>query len=1537
MAIMFVRAQVIGRGAGRSIVSAAAYRHRKKMVDKQIGIAFPGKGNAAELVHEELTLPDRAPAWLRIAIDGRTVAGASEILWNAVEAFEQGGNAQLARELIIALPEELTRAENIALVREFVRANLTEKGIVADWVYHDRQSNPHIHLMMTLRPLTEDGFGPKNVVVIGEDGQPLRVPRLGRSNGHIVYRNWCGDRETLKAWKIAWAETANRHLSIAGHDINLDGRSYAEKGLAGIAQKHLGPAKAALAKRGGEMYFAPAELARRQKMADRLRGDPQLLLEQLGNERSTFIERDIARALHRYVDDPSDFASIHAKLMMSDELVLLKPQQSDPETGMAAEPAIFTTRHMLRVEYQMVRSAEILSRRGGFAISEKRVAAAIRNLEAHDSEIVLRLDSEQIDAIRDITRDNGIAAVVGLAGTGKSTLLKAARIAWENDSRRVIGAALAGKAAEGLEDSSGIPSRTLASWEASWAAGRSKLERGDIFVIDEAGLVSSRQMLRVLKVVEDAGAKIVLVGDAMQLQPIQAGAAFRAIVERIGFAELSSVRRQREDWARDASRLLARGQVEPALDLLAAHGRITETNSRDEAVGRIVIDWTKARMQCLEEADDPTDRAARLRGDELLVIAHTNADAKRLNEALRAVMVEQGILREQRTIMTERGKREFAVGERIIFLENARLVEHTAQNLGPQHVKNGMLGTVMSITGRPGHTLLSVRLDSGREVVFGEDSYRNIDHGYAVTIHKSQGATVDRTFVLATGMMDRHLTYVAMTRHRDRVDLYAAKEDFVPRPEWERPARVDHAAGVSGELVAVGQAKFREGADVDPSPYAEVKTDDGKTHRLWGVSMPAALEKGGICVGDTVTLRKDGVERVTVKVPVVDGENGTRRYEERLVKRNVWTAQWVESGEARRMRIERESHRPELFKPLIERLSRSGAKTVTLDYQNEVGYQRHVDDFARRRGIDRLAEAAGEIEEALSKRWTWLAEKREKLAELWERASIALGLAIVRERRMAYDDDRVASPPIARNKVMEDPPNLLGPMTSFPRSVAEDARRAQEASTAWKGREVILRTLIETIYRDPDRALLALNEKVLGTEPRRLAESLARSPDQLGPLRGSEHLIDGRVARDERNAAMTVVADMPALARAHAEAFRKDAAKFELLEQNRRSSMSVSVPALSEKALARLSEIEVVRMKGGEDAYKSAFAVAAEDRAIVREIKAVGEALTARFGWSAFTSKADVIAERSMIERMPENLTPEKRDELARLFEAVKRFAEEQHQIERYDRSRALATASVPENKVAPPMLPAVTEFRTPVEEEARSRALARSYHRQQRAALAETATRIWRDPADAAQTIESLVLKGISAERITTAVHNDPTAYGALRGSGKMMDRLLAPGRERKEALQAVADMDISIKALASSYVAAFEMESQTITEERRRMAIAIPGLSQSAQDELVRLIKAARLRNQALDAAVATLDPQVRGEFAAVSKALDARFGRSAIARGGNDAANLVPATQRQAFEVMRESLKVLQHAVRIDNNQKIIAERNTRTISGTRAIGS
>ncbi len=1292
MAIMFLRAKIISRGAGQNIVSAAAYRHRTKMMDEQVGTRFHYSADAAELIHEELALPDDTPAWLRTLIDGRSVAGASEALWNAVNRFETQRNAQLAREIILALPNELSRTENIALVRDFVRENLVLRGMVADWVYHDKKGNPHVHVITTLRPLTAEGFGPKHDAIVDDRGEPLRHNTPDRPKGRIIYRRWAGNKETMEEWKLAWAQTVTRHLALAGHDIRIDGRSYEEQGLRGMGQRHLAPARTARLRKGADVYFAPAALAQRHETVDRLAADPGLLLRQLSNERSTFDEVEIARALHRHVDDPIVFANIRAKLMASDDLVMLRPQQVSAESGGVELPAVFTTRATIRTEFLMARSAFNLSNIGGFAVSSSQVDAAIVEIEAATNKAI-RLDAEQVDAVRHITADSGIAAVVGIAGAGKSTLLSVARIAWEGAGRRVLGAALAGKAAEALTDSSGIRSRTIAAWELAWKNDYDLLQKGDVLVLDEAGMVSSEQMARLLKRVEDAGAKAVLVGDAMQLQPIQAGAAFRAIVERIGFAELVGVRRQRHEWAREASRLFARGNVEDALSAYSAHGHLLESETRKDAIQRIVFDWASARLDAIAKAQV---EGRKLRGDELMVLAHTNSDVRRLNDAIRAVMLQQNALGEGRPFRTERGTREFSEGDRIIFLENARFVEPKASHLAVQHVKNGMFGTVVSTAGRGGEPFLFVRLDSGRDVMFAEDTYRNVDHGYAATIHKSQGSTFERAFVLATGMMDRHLTYVAMTRHRERVDLYAAREDFQPKFERGKSARVEHAAGITGELVEIGLAKFRKRDDADPSPYVDVRTNDGTTHRLWGVNLPKAIEAAGVGIGDTVTMRREGTEKVTAKMPVVDEETGARHFEDRVVDRNIWTAYSIDKGEARMEQLAAEQRPPTLFAQLIERLSRPGEKTTTLDFENEPSYRSVAFDFARRRGIDTIAEYGYALEAQVERLSNWFSVQSDHLARLWQRANVPFEVAVETSGRNAaihatHDKDALPVPGA-------DASDLFPAVNSLTRSFAEEARLAQLGS---------------------------------------------------------------------------------------------------------------------------------------------------------------------------------------------------------------------------------------------PAMLPAVTKFNASLDEEARMRVTKTEHYKQMRAALVATGSMIWRDPAAAVTMIEDLVLKEIDAERIARAVATEPTAYGPLRGSGRTMDRLLAGGRERRKALQAVNAVGADIHSLGRYYLSAFETEKSAVMIERERMAIAIPALTAIAQNELRDITSATEKNPRELARLVPSLSPDVRQEFSVVSKALDARFGPGAILRNETEVANMVSKSQQAVFKDILDQLRTVQRAVAIDRTEEIIAERQRRTINRARGL--
>ncbi|MBI3759774.1 MAG: Ti-type conjugative transfer relaxase TraA [Deltaproteobacteria bacterium] len=723
MAIYHFTAKVIRRSHGRSAVAAAAYRSASEFIDQRQGQSFDYSDKSG-VIYSEILLPEGAPEWMCDR----------ERLWNAVEAGELRHDAQVAREVEFALPEELKDFEAIGLAREFVEREFIARGMVADLNVHWDEGNPHAHVMLTMREVTPEGFGQK-------------------------VREW-NQVGLLREWREHWADLANQHLLRAGYDVHVDHRSFKDQGIELEPTSHLGKAVDEMRERGEYAERFRQLEAVRERNAQRIEQKPEIVFDNLTRRQSTFTRRDMAREIFRYVDDGERFRILMARLEGSPELVRLAAAVKD-ERGNVVEPERFTTREMLAVESRMAERAQEMADTRMHGVGEGTREAA---LNRHSY-----LSAEQQEAVHFITSDKSIEALTGFAGAGKSAAIAAARDAWQGEGYRVLGGALSGIAAENLQRESGIESRTLASWEKAWDAGRERLGRRDVLVIDEAGMVGSRQLERIISEAADRGAKVVLVGDAEQLQPIEAGAAFRAIAERVGYQELSGIRRQREAWQREASGDFARGAPGKAFDRYQEHGTIHFSENRTRAKEELVGSWAEHRAA----------QGVKKREKAALILAHTRTDVRELNLQARAILKERGELgKESRvevarelsaddgTISIERGERHFAQGERVMFLKNDR-------ELG---VKNGSLGTVAAVN----KDSMRVVLDGAarREVSFQLKDYGALDYGYAATVHKAQGATVDRTFILATPGMDRHLSYVAMTRHRDGVEMYAGRDDF---------------------------------------------------------------------------------------------------------------------------------------------------------------------------------------------------------------------------------------------------------------------------------------------------------------------------------------------------------------------------------------------------------------------------------------------------------------------------------------------------------------------------------------------------------------------------------------------------------------------------------------------------------------------------------------------------------------------------------------------------------------------------------------
>ncbi|HXS29092.1 MAG TPA: AAA family ATPase, partial [Steroidobacteraceae bacterium] len=443
----------------------------------------------------------------------------------------------------------------------------------------------------------------------------------------------------------------------------------------------------------------------------------------------------IAKYVHTKTDGAEQFQAAFLKVTTHDELVTL----GHDERGATR----YTTREMLTVERELLERGARMS---------GHLAHVVTDAHRDQALIESRLSAEQREAFEHVTAGADLALVIGVAGAGKSTMLETARRAWEAEGLSVKGAALSGIAAENLEHASGIVSRTLASWERAWENDRDPLTRRDVLVIDEAGLVGTRQMARVLERAEVSGAKVVLLGDPEQLQAIEAGAPFRGLSGQAGFAELTEVHRQRIGWQKQATQDLARGHTTAALTAYERAQQVAAASTRDAAREAMLLAWQRASLE--------------RPGESRLMLAYTRDDVQALNHGARVLRERAGDLQAGEIIETDRGPREFAVGDRLYFLKNER-------SLG---VKNGTLGTLEKI--RDG--VLQVRLDgdADRRVAVDSRFYHHLDHGYAATVHKAQGTTVDRTFVLATPHFDRHSTYVALSRHRENVALFYGREDF---------------------------------------------------------------------------------------------------------------------------------------------------------------------------------------------------------------------------------------------------------------------------------------------------------------------------------------------------------------------------------------------------------------------------------------------------------------------------------------------------------------------------------------------------------------------------------------------------------------------------------------------------------------------------------------------------------------------------------------------------------------------------------------
>jgi Ti-type conjugative transfer relaxase TraA len=477
------------------------------------------------------------------------------------------------------------------------------------------------------------------------------------------------------------------------------------------------------------------------------------ILEALTANTSIFEERDLYRVVAVAAQGRagvSEIEKIVGNLKAQEEIVLLH----DSKTGRQ----VYSTRELINLERQCIHTmhARVADQ------LQLKTATVDQAFEQFEEESGFCLSAEQEAAVRYITLGaGGHKIVTGDAGTGKSTMARAAKIAFESEGRRVLGAALAGKAAAGLQAGSGIHSSTIHSLANSLDAGRDQLTSNDVIIVDEAGMVDSRVWARLQNHADAVGAKIVWIGDHKQLQAVTTASLFRNAADRLGSVAITEIRRQKEVWAKTAVEQFRDGNAAAALgyfierDLL--HVRDTHTEAREAAVEKYFASL---------DASTPA---------EMIMMANTNADVSALNQIARDELKKQGVLSVSAEITTRDsdgqslGRFEFSEGDRILFKKNSLGLD----------IKNGDLGTVWRISMGHDGWQLAVDLDNGKSVKFSESEYSQIRHGYAVTTHAAQGVTAKNAVVLVGGpMQSREAIYVQMSRMQIKTDIVIDRQQI---------------------------------------------------------------------------------------------------------------------------------------------------------------------------------------------------------------------------------------------------------------------------------------------------------------------------------------------------------------------------------------------------------------------------------------------------------------------------------------------------------------------------------------------------------------------------------------------------------------------------------------------------------------------------------------------------------------------------------------------------------------------------------------
>lgn len=559
--------------------------------------------------------------------------------------------------------------------------------------------------------------------------------------------------ENAQAVFVAHDDTAHKHLHIVASRIDpLSGKTYSQ--LDDFAK-----AQAWGLQYEREHGQISQNEARRNlhKIVDAIEArDGAALVDNLTARTPTFTARDLDKALQLGMLSKDERTAFRAEILADKNVIGLRERPDGPVTR-------YTTRDVLADEMGLLRSAQKLADDRSHGLQDVRI---------EQTAAAFTLKPEQAQALAHLTGAEGFAIFWGEAGTGKSHTLKAVRSAYEAEGANVVGLAPTHKVKDLMREGGfqANTTNTIASELKGIEEGRCAWTKKTVVVVDEAAMVSTENLAKLAAAAQQAGAKLIIAGDDAQLASIERGGMFETLRQRHGAAILEDVQRVKDLDQKAAFNAMHKGEFREALETFDKRGGIHWAEKQTDALREM------AQVYTADTAADPTKRR--------FMLAFTNAEVGALNDYAREVHKRRGDLGEDVTLKTAHGEAVFAEGDRIQFSGNG--YGKKAINAG---FSNGKFGTITAIefegdfmTPRVTVALDTASREKPQEVSFvvGADGkageFDRFMHGYAGTIHKGQGDTLDQLYACHSSLWRGSASYVALTRHREEVRIFASRE-----------------------------------------------------------------------------------------------------------------------------------------------------------------------------------------------------------------------------------------------------------------------------------------------------------------------------------------------------------------------------------------------------------------------------------------------------------------------------------------------------------------------------------------------------------------------------------------------------------------------------------------------------------------------------------------------------------------------------------------------------------------------------------------